>query len=657
MKIIKKVLPLVFLLIIFLTFLHPLEGDGDFFHHINIGKYVITHHNLPQTDNLTFSAKGQPFVAYAWGAGVIFYLVYNYCGPVGINILVAFVGISTIALIYFWLKKLSMTKWLSWIILFFITPLIASRWPNRPEIFTYPFFVLLLFIDQIKKKYPKLVYFYPLIILAWANIYGSSVFIGLGTLIILAIKQFIKDKYKIAKKNRLYYLIIAVSLLISLLNGYGPKTIFYIFIVIRYVSRTQGEWNGILSILKYAPLDYILLFQYFLLMYSGYLLVFLAAIFIDIKKVRQYPFEILLATAIFLPFYAFRQLPLGVIASTPLLALLINEMEQRKKNIFTGIIIGLSIVFMTLSFWLSPPVLGQNNNNFPPNLIKFLDQNKLYGRIFNTQQIGGFLSYYLFPRDLIFSDTRDDLYVGTNVFTDIEKYVIAKQNVLPLIDKNKVNVVVADLSDGPSYQPIFYSKDWSAVFLNDQYLVAVPTKTAREKKLFVYDSIDPYSSSGIKSGADTNQAIGQYQALSKQYPDSDNIRLDLSYALFFSKQYDKAIDELSSIPDRTDPRDSLIASDRDYLLAQSYWAKNDCSDTKIYLDKTKSDISYKLFFPPRLTLPSVVNKGYSFYYLICENKHDVARFYLDLYLKNKYALGSDKTATLNQFKKLDKNGQ
>jgi len=41
---------------------------------------------------------------------------------------------------------------------------------------------------------------------------------------------------------------------------------------------------------------------------------------------------------------------------------------------------------------------------------------------FNTPRIGGFLAYYLAPQIKTFSDTRDDLFVGTGVLEATEAF-------------------------------------------------------------------------------------------------------------------------------------------------------------------------------------------------------------------------------------------
>lgn len=129
----------IVLVIIFTFFLHPIEGDGDFYHHINTGRLILTHFQLPRVDQWTFTEHGNGWVAYSWATGVLFYLTFSAFGVAGISILVALVGIVSLFLAFQLMKSYHLKEKLIYPLLLLLTSLLLVRFPARPEIFTYPF--------------------------------------------------------------------------------------------------------------------------------------------------------------------------------------------------------------------------------------------------------------------------------------------------------------------------------------------------------------------------------------------------------------------------------------------------------------------------------------------------------------------------------------
>jgi len=129
-------LPTIILLLLSILFIHPFEGGGDFYHHTNTGKQILEQGTFPYLDIYTHTAHGQPWIAYAWGSGIILYLIYTYFGPIGITFLVWLTGTITILLLYYLLKLSKISKPISLLVILASLAPILTRFPNRPEIFT-----------------------------------------------------------------------------------------------------------------------------------------------------------------------------------------------------------------------------------------------------------------------------------------------------------------------------------------------------------------------------------------------------------------------------------------------------------------------------------------------------------------------------------------
>lgn len=482
---------------IFIFFIHPLGGDGDFFHHLNTGQYVLETHSLPQTDIYTFTAYGMPWVGYAWGTGLLFYILYSTLGSIAVSLFVALVAVITFILLFAWIYSYNIPKKTILLILSFAAPVLSTRWPNRPEIITYPFLVLLFVIDRYKHKYPKLPLLYPLIIIAWANMYGSSVLLGLIVIGVLIVHTFIFDQFKIVRSSRLFYIMSLFSFPISLINGYGLYTLFYIFFI-PHVSEIQGEWRGIFFILQNAPAHLLFNYQFVSFLFFVYLLFVVITIFLSLQKIRRYPLLFILSLSLCIPFIAIRHITLAVILSLPLVTLLFSKSKMLAQKLPRMIfIVSLTLCFL-LSLFIHQIGFGENKDTFREPLILFIKENGLQGKILNNQQVGAFLTYFLFPQIKVYSDTRDDLFANTRILTDY--YFVTNQNtkILQLIYKYNPDFVLADLSDGFSYKPLFYSNNWSLVYFDNRYFLFVKKQLAQQKKLTVFGNVDPYSISGSK---------------------------------------------------------------------------------------------------------------------------------------------------------------
>jgi len=646
MRVSKWVLA-IFLALIFLFFIRPIEGDGDFFHHLNTGKFILGNHTLPGLDNLTFSAGERPWTAHSWATGLIFYLIYSRTGPLGINLLVALIAVITFFLLFLWVRNYTHSDELALLLITLVALLAAIRWPARPEIFSYPFAISFFLIDLYKKRHPKIVLSYPLLTLLWANLYGGSIIFGLAILILLGVKQTFVDR-GIKASQKIFYFSLLASFPASFLNGYGSKSVFFIFLIPN-AANVLGEWAGAFTILSRAPLQVLVVFQYYLLIYFLYLFFFLLVLILALRKLRDYPFLAVLALALLAPLLSFRYIVLAVIFSAPLFGVLLSEASHIHKSKVLGVIMALCIgVPLILSFQIYPHGIGQDNYDFPKELIEYFKDNKLAGKVYNSQRIGSFLSYHLYPQVLVFYDTRDDLFLGTEALKDLYDTIPKSKSIIPLLEKYKADLAVVELTESSSYQPLFISEGWKPVFLAGRYAVVASEKVIKEKGLQAIDAINPYSSEAVNLGM-AELAIKEYKTLLATQPDSFQIKLLLARALYSSGLYDDVIAQLATIKMPHGLNRVLYARVINFLLSQAYFSKGNCLKAKEFLDITQKNVKGKLIFSLGRNLPSQVNKGYAFYFLSCQRNLAEASKYLNLYLSQRDVSLSEKRLTKDNF--------
>jgi hypothetical protein len=608
MKLKKPAILLAFIFI-FIFFIRPLEGDGDFYHHISLGKYIVTHHQIPQTDPFTYTALNKPFVGYAWGSGVLFYLIFQNFGKYGIILFTALLAGFTLGLLYLYLKQIKVRTGEALAFTLISVPVLATRFPHRPEIFTYPLILLILIIDQLRRHQSKFVWFFPCLILLWANLYGSSVFLGLILLVMIVFRQILADQNKIKSKSTSFYLSVLLAILVSLINGYSFKSLFYLW-YIRDIAPTQMEWFGLLHIFKAAPYSYLLTFQYRALVFILFFLLAGVIIVSRLKHLRPNLFHVILATSLVIPFLAFRHVPTAVFLSVPLLAFLSSGLVGKsRKQFLTSLFIFTAFTGLII-IWIDPPRLT-NPDHYPASLYQFLHDNQLKGNVLLNPQDGGYISYHFSSYLYISSDTRDDLFLGSTVIQDYFQS-IATNKMAELVQKYHPDIILGNLSDGSAYQKVFYSKTWKIVYLQGPFFIAVTSDVARNYQLTTLDFADPFSSHQAKNDSLESAAIYYSQHL--ETPDD---RIRYAYSLFGLKRYQEAITAIKSIRAPSGINNVLFNMNKEFLLSMSYIGSGQCPLAKQSLDQVNQGFKSLIFFPTSKTLPSPFREGYLQYHRYC----------------------------------------
>ena len=619
---------ILFFLFIGIVFLQPLSGDGDFFHHLNTGAYIVTHHTFPFTDDYTFTARGLPWVAYAWGTGLIYYLLFTTVGASGISLWVSLFAVATAFLLYRYVRMLGMSRLSAAIATAAAMAYAAARWPNRPELATYPAVLLILIFDRLAYRQPRVLFFYPILFLVWTNVYGSSTLAGLCLLIGLTAWRLLEHPQKEEKNVRLVTLVLSIAT--SLTTPYGLRSLFYIF-YIPQVAKIQGEWAGIIDNLTRTPVDFRITFQYRVVQYILYgFVVVAAAVFSLFRKPR--PWKLLsLAAAVCIPFFVFRLTPLGALLPAAIVAFALARSTGFLRKVLFVAVSFVAVTCFLLDIWIAPPGIGMDTDAFPADVVAYARTHHLSGNAFTSQQLGAFMSYYLYPTVRVYSDTRDDLFATTHVISDLYDTYMKGTSIIPLLTRSHATVAFLDVTDGVSLQPLFHSTDWTPVYINGQYAIVVRAQEASRLHLQPLDAIDPYSSLGVLANK-VQQSIGQYRASRQQDP--NNVSNTLRLVSAYIANYDplSAFGLLGAISLPRGPRRRLAAITVDQLMAQAYQEIENCTAIKQVLDRIDANRRYAFLFSPDELLQTSVERDYALYYLSCAHDTHQAAIHLQKYL-------------------------
>jgi predicted branched-subunit amino acid permease len=129
--------------------------DADIGRHIRNGEMFFQNWEVMKTNFYSFTHPDFPTPNHHWGAGVLFYLIWKVGGLVGVHIF--FTVLSLLAFFVFYLIAIKQSSiGISSLVSIVVMPLIAVRTEIRPEVFSYLFagLFLWLLLDKQHIKVP-----------------------------------------------------------------------------------------------------------------------------------------------------------------------------------------------------------------------------------------------------------------------------------------------------------------------------------------------------------------------------------------------------------------------------------------------------------------------------------------------------------------------
>lgn len=446
----------VFFIPILIHFFHPVSS-GDFFHHLNSGKYIVSQRALPRHDQSSFTANGKPWIAHSWGSGFLYYFVYQQFGWKGVSVHFALLGLIAVLALFLLMRRLGAAPLLAMSLTWLATSMLSLYWPSRPLVLGPVLLAPLLFLLA---QYPTAFWSLPFFFWLWAILNGSSSIVGLSIL----------AAFLVLKKERHWRdaLVLVLSVVASLLNGYGLESLFYVKHI--PVLANPLEWSSILSLWGQHLLPST---RNNLIAYACLAICFFAALMGLIRDravLKKNLFFFLLSLGIFLPLISYRLLVLVPVLVIPMIGIALQSRRDLLR-LTAPAICGVSCLLSGIRFSAQSVGLGLNEKTFPSSSVQFLKKFRINGRIYSRQDWGAFISWEL-PESKVFFDTRDELFLQTNVFRDEKLVIQGKLSFPKMLDDYSATIVIGEFSD-VIYDSIFSSPQWAIGYADAEKFVAV----------------------------------------------------------------------------------------------------------------------------------------------------------------------------------------
>lgn len=393
--------------------------DPDIWWHLKVGDWIVEHHAVPYVGIFSGTSANRPWIAYSWGYEVLLSRAYAWLGLVGF----AMVGIlltMAVTFVLFWmLHRLSGQFWIAWLLALIGSFAFLFSLMPRPVFVSMIFFtvVLTFLLEAQRTGSTRLLWWLPLIFVAWANIhiqfiYGLFIvglFMGVNLVQRLARRFGINPAF-IQPPTLPLTSLIGVLFACFAATFVGPYT-YHLYRVVAAYSNSHVPYFMIQELSAFS-------FRFF----THYvLLLFAAAAFFAVgwqRRVDLFQLTLLVVASI----VAFRTQRdawfLGISAALFIGALAKRSDTKRAPGSVLKLpeLVGLG-VFLVLTLWLTARNIGFTardldraiSHEYPVDAVNFVRQARPPGPLYNNLDWGGFLIWYM-PTYPVTVDGRNDLY-------------------------------------------------------------------------------------------------------------------------------------------------------------------------------------------------------------------------------------------------------
>jgi len=458
--------------------------DADIWWHTRVGQWIMTQHAFPHYGIFSAVGETRPWAAYSWGFEVIMATLSRALGLRGISVFVLVFELVLVLAIFFLTRFFSRSFW--WALLLSIWAVWAMDLNSvdvaRPVSFSMLFFTLelvLIFRAQ-ETRNVKLLYWLPLLFLVWANfhiqfLYGlmlPGLFAAVTTVTNWVSKRWpgLQNPGDEAQAFRpgVLWLIFTACFVATLIN---PYTVGLYRVIWNYMQSSYA-FN---AIVEFRAPNFRVSAHYVQL-----LLVAAAFFALGRRKIEPFKLALLTVTAL-VSFRSVRDVWFVCIPAVAIIACSIRKGESQAGEPALGLrarqlvpILAGALLVIALSGvdnGFNERALFQTvHDSYPVDAVKFIQEHRLPGPIYNNFNWGGFLIGNL-PEYPVSIDGRTDLY-GDDYFRAEIETLLGRRNDDPTLNRAKLVLLPASvplagiLQASPQFK-LVYADKMAVVFVRN----------------------------------------------------------------------------------------------------------------------------------------------------------------------------------------------
>jgi hypothetical protein len=442
------------------------SNNTDIWWHLSAGLWMLQRHSFPHAGIFSQSST-QPWIASSWAYEILISILYKVFSLRAIPLLLmcfkAVLAVLTFALAGGMRGRLWFAVGLSIVAQY----VLGGVQPNPAYVSVLFFGIeLLLLFESRRNGNARILWWLPLLFLAWANLHAQFVYGVVVLVLFLATVAFEKSVRASASLPLDQTAgIVGSSLVATLITPYfyGAHVVFF-----KTIFSPANKYLPEFQALGFRqPQDYLLL-----------LLAMWAFLALGLRRSQDLFQLAVLIFSLGISFYAQRDIWVVTLASLAVIGQALqaeprdsHETKRLRGSVWIGAAGALIIVF--LGFLVRVPrnrgaLLAEAGKSYPVAACDYIRSHHLPPPLFNAYEWGGFLTWYL-PDYAVAIDSRADLY-GSDVITEYSKVMNAEvpyseypalADAQTILFPKKTNMAVA-LASVPRFQ-VSYSDDVSVV--------------------------------------------------------------------------------------------------------------------------------------------------------------------------------------------------
>ena len=447
--------------------------DYDLYARLIVGEHFFETGWIAYNDFLSYTPTHQWF-DHEWGASLFFYAFLKLFGNFGLILIYAILMFFTV---FFIIKTQRLQKHSYPISLAFLALFLMLYFHQNPSIvrchmFSFMFFSMLLyFLEKTRIQNSNILWLMPIITIFWNNIHGGVVS-GLGIIFIYMIGEILSKK-----PWKKYFWVLFVSTPLLIINPYGINYLNFLLSANTMSRYYVTEWWDVFE-LRHVRLVYP---QFFVSVFTTLLII---SKILERKNFNLTKFLVLFVTTV-LGILHVKLLSLPIIV---LSALYYNEILSLFNKNFVRALNKLALNFICVSILYLPitqPTIARSDlNKYPIKEVEFLKINNIKGNILTVFGLGSYVSYKLYPDNLIYMDGRYEEVYNNEEFNNLKSYETVAENWDNVLKDYPTQILMPVLGS-KIYNHLKESKTWTEVYKGNVTGVFLPKDKVKYNKKFI----------------------------------------------------------------------------------------------------------------------------------------------------------------------------
>ena len=472
---------------------HPLElTTTDLGRYLKNGELFFQRGLIVDSNLFAYTTPDYPFVNHSWGSAAIYYLVERSLGFSGLSWFFLLVSVTTLWM-FLRLAVRNGSFALGAVCAVMVMPILITRHEIRPEMFSYlmsGLFLNLLWAYRQGHRDARWLMILPLLQLVWVNLH-IYFFIGMLLVGIFLLQSLIdlaaQSSSGTSSRWHPWKVLTAVALATfaaSCINPAGLRGALYPLFIFQGYGFPVIENYSVPAILQ-AGFEFLPL-TFFLIIIG---VLFLSWLYVIIKDRSRFSLSNFVLSLFFaaLAWWMIRNFVIFAFFALPLTAANFCTMARAQSwrwlnsplgTVATVSGVAVLLVLINPAFFFAGGRgtfgIGLKEGNLAA--LEFFRSEHLKGPIFNTFDVGGYLTYGLYPRERVYVDNRPEAYPATFFSEEYFPLLVNEEKWRSHLVTDKFNIIVVNPSGHSAAAENFVIRrmldpDWAAVFFDKEVLI------------------------------------------------------------------------------------------------------------------------------------------------------------------------------------------